>query len=175
MRILIVADEEACGATCGGFSIDEAARLDDATGHIENVPYDAVVLDLGLPDGDGLTLIRIIRRSRGGLQVLVLPRDSLQDHVRGLDTGADDYLVNPFAMEKLVARIRALLRRPGQVLGAVLTAGVPPIAGQREDYLLKALRGYKDNSRPAISKGKVPQLVADGEIRDLAYFAPRLP
>ena len=63
MRILIVADEEACGATCGGFSIDEAARLEDATGHIENVPYDAVVLDLG-PDGDGLTLFRTIRGPR---------------------------------------------------------------------------------------------------------------
>jgi DNA-binding response OmpR family regulator len=130
MRILIVEDEESlrryvrAALEDGGFSIDEAACLDDATAHVENVPYDAVVLDLGLPDGDGLTLIQTIRRTRGGLPVLVLTaRDSVKDRVRGLDTGADDYLVKPFAMEELVARIRALLRRPGQVLGAVLTAG----------------------------------------------------
>jgi len=130
MRILIVEDEEGlrryvrAALEDGGFSIDEAARLDDAAAHIENVPYDGVVLDLGLPDGDGLTLIQKIRRMRGGLPVLVLTaRDSVKDRVRGLDTGADDYLVKPFAMEELVARIRALLRRPGQVLGAVLTAG----------------------------------------------------
>jgi len=130
MRILIVEDEEGlrryvrAALEDSGFSIDEAACLDDATGHVQSVPYDAVVLDLGLPDGDGLTLIQTIRRSRGGLPVLVLTaRDSVKDRVRGLDTGADDYLVKPFAMEELVARIRALLRRPGQVLGAVLTAG----------------------------------------------------
>jgi DNA-binding response OmpR family regulator len=130
MRILVVEDEErlrryvrAALEECG-FSIDEAACLDDATGHVENVPYDAVVLDLGLPDGDGLALIQTIRRARGGLPVLVLTaRDSVKDRVMGLDTGADDYLVKPFAMEELVARIRALLRRPGHVLGAVLTAG----------------------------------------------------
>jgi DNA-binding response OmpR family regulator len=130
MRILIVEDEEGlrryvrAALEDSGFSIDEAACLDDATGHVGNVPYDAVVLDLGLPDGDGLTLIQTIRRIRGGLPVLVLTaRDSVKERVRGLDTGADDYLVKPFAMEELVARIRALLRRPGQVLGAVLTAG----------------------------------------------------
>ena len=130
MRILIVEDEEGlrryvrAALEDSGFSIDEAACLDDATAHVQNVPYDAVVLDLGLPDGDGLTLIQTVRRTRGGLPVLVLTaRDSVKDRVRGLDTGADDYLVKPFAMEELVARIRALLRRPGQVLGAVLTAG----------------------------------------------------
>jgi DNA-binding response OmpR family regulator len=130
MRILIVEDEEGlrryvrAALEDSGFSVDEAACLDDATGHVGNVPYDAVVLDLGLPDGDGLTLIQTIRRARGGLPVLVLTaRDSVKDRVRGLDTGADDYLVKPFAMEELVARLRALLRRPGQVLGAVLTAG----------------------------------------------------
>jgi len=130
MRILVVEDEERlrryvrAALEDSGFSIDEAACLDDATGHVENVPYDAVVLDLGLPDGDGLALIQTIRRARGGLPVLVLTaRDSVKDRVMGLDTGADDYLVKPFAMEELVARIRALLRRPGHVLGAVLTAG----------------------------------------------------
>jgi len=130
MRILIVEDDAAlrrfvrAAAEEGGFSVDEAASLDDATANIETVPYDAVVLDLGLPDGDGLSLIATIRRVRAGLPVLILTaRDSVKDRVKGLDTGADDYLVKPFASEELLARIRALLRRPGQVMGAVLTAG----------------------------------------------------
>src|SRR5262245_5361746 len=130
MRILVVEDDtglrryaRATLEDCG-FSIDEAACLDDATGYVEGVPYDAVILDLGLPDGDGLRLIETIRSARGGLPVLVLTaRDSVRDRVKGLDAGADDYLVKPFATEELVARVRALLRRPGHVLGAVLTAG----------------------------------------------------
>lgn len=130
MRILVVEDDESlrryvrAALEDRGFSIDEAVCLDDATGYVEGIPYDAVVLDLGLPDGDGLNLIDTIRRRRGGMPILVLTaRDSVKDRVKGLDTGADDYLVKPFATEELVARIRALLRRPGHVLGTVLTAG----------------------------------------------------
>ena len=130
MRILVVEDDASLRRyvrealeDCG-FNIDEAACLDDAIGNVEGVPYDAVILDLGLPDGDGLSLIETIRRTRGGLPILVLTaRDSIKDRVTGLDRGADDYLVKPFATEELVARLRALLRRPGHVLGAVLTAG----------------------------------------------------
>ena len=106
-----------------GFSIDEAACLDEATAHVENVPYDAVVLDLGLPDGDGLTLIQTIRRARGGLPVLVLTaRDSVKDRVRGLDV-ARRLSSQTLCDGRTDGRVRALLRRPGQVLGAVLTAG----------------------------------------------------
>jgi DNA-binding response OmpR family regulator len=130
MRLLVVEDDESlrhyvrAALEDRSFSIDEAACLCDATAHVENVPYDAVVLDLGLPDGDGIKLIETIRRIRGGLPVLVLTaRDSVKDRVKGLNAGADDYLIKPFATEELVARIRALLRRPGHVMGAVLTAG----------------------------------------------------
>jgi len=130
MRILVVEDDDSlrryvrAALEDRGFSIDEAVCLEDAIGYVEGVPYDAVVLDLGLPDGDGLSLIETIRRTRGGLPILVLTaRDSVQDRVKGLDAGADDYLVKPFATEELVARLRALLRRPGHALGAVLTAG----------------------------------------------------
>jgi DNA-binding response OmpR family regulator len=130
MRLLVVEDDvslrryvRAALEDCG-FSIDEADCLDDATAYVEGVPYDVVILDLGLPDGDGLNLIETIRSTRGGLPVLVLTaRDNVRDRVKGLDAGADDYLVKPFATEELVARIRALLRRPGHILGAVLTAG----------------------------------------------------
>jgi DNA-binding response OmpR family regulator len=130
MRILLVEDDAALrryvrgAAEDGGFSVDEAISLSDGATHVESVPYDAVVLDLGLPDGDGLNLISTIRRARAGLPILILTaRDSVKDRVKGLDAGADDYLVKPFASEELLARIRALLRRPGQVMGAVLTAG----------------------------------------------------
>ena len=130
MRILVVEDDDSlrrylrAALEDRGFSIDEAVCLEDAIGYVEGVPYDAVVLDPGLPDGDGLSLIETIRRTRGGLPILVLTaRDSVPDRVKGLDAGADDYLVKPFATQELVARIRALLRRPGHALGAVLTAG----------------------------------------------------
>jgi DNA-binding response OmpR family regulator len=82
------------------------------------------LLDLGLPDGDGLTLVDNLRRSRSALPILVLTaRDAVADRVAGLEAGADDYLVKPFAHVELVARIRALLRRPGRDLGAAVEVG----------------------------------------------------
>jgi len=86
--------------------------------------YAAVVLDLGLPDEDGLSLLRDIRRRHDTTPVLVLTaRDGVSDRVTGLREGADDYLAKPFAMEELVARLQALLRRPGHLLGRLLTFG----------------------------------------------------
>ena len=86
--------------------------------------YAAIVLDLGLPDQDGLSLLRGIRGRGDSTPVLVLTaRDGVSDRVNGLRAGADDYLVKPFAMEELVARLQALLRRPGNLLGRQLTFG----------------------------------------------------
>jgi DNA-binding response OmpR family regulator len=80
--------------------------------------YAALILDLGLPDGDGLAILRELRQRKDPLPVLVLPaRGGLQDRVGGLRSGADDYLVKPFALEELIARLEAQLRRPGQQLG----------------------------------------------------------
>ena len=85
------------------------------------VPYDAVVLDLMLPDQHGLTTLESMRDAGSVTPVLILTAlDAVEDRVRGLDTGADDYLVKPFALQELVARLRALLRRPGAALGRVL-------------------------------------------------------
>ncbi len=87
-------------------------------------PYDAMLLDLGLPDSDGLTVLKKIRSLKRQLPVLILTaRDAVEDRVRGLDEGADDYLVKPFAMPELISRIKALLRRPGGALGAILISG----------------------------------------------------
>jgi DNA-binding response OmpR family regulator len=86
--------------------------------------YDAALLDLGLPDGDGLTLLADLQSSRNRVPVLVLTaRDAVEDRVSGLDAGADDYRVKPFATVEVVARVKALLRRPGGALGVTLQAG----------------------------------------------------
>src|SRR6185295_7920885 len=83
--------------------------------------YDLVLLDVNLPGMDGLTLMKELRSSRSDVPVMMLTaRDSIQDRIKGLDAGADDYLVKPFAYGELLARIRALLRRPGSRAQAVL-------------------------------------------------------
>src|SRR5262249_36852970 len=86
--------------------------------------YDAAIVDLGLPDGDGLSLLRELRANGNLTPVLVLTaRDAVEDRVGGLDTGADDYLVKPFAIEELFARTKSLLCSPGGALGLILKAG----------------------------------------------------
>ena len=84
----------------------------------------ALILDLRLPDGDGTTLLKMLRHSHNSLPVLVLTaRSGVDDRVAGLRSGADDYLTKPFSLEELVARIGALLRRPGNLLGRSLQVG----------------------------------------------------
>ena len=130
MRILLVEDNErllqlvSAGLRGGGFTTDGFSTVADAEEVLATVTYDVVVLDLGLPDGDGLDLLKRLRGRGAPVPVLVLTaRDGIDDRVRGLDAGADDYLLKPFAMEELVALVRALLRRPGHALGVVLTCG----------------------------------------------------
>ena len=104
-----------------GFAVDVAP--DGATALRESAitPYDAAVLDLGLPDVDGLEVCRRLRARGTPLRILMATaRDSVEDRIAGLDTGADDYIVKPYALGELVARLRALLRRPADVLPAVL-------------------------------------------------------
>src|SRR5262249_57049467 len=86
--------------------------------------YDAATRELGLPDGDGLSLLAELRPAGNRIPILIrTARDAVEDRVLGLDAGADDSLVKPFAMSELVARTKALLRRPGAALGTILTAG----------------------------------------------------
>ena len=130
MRLLIIEDEDRLSGILksklgdAGFAVDIAGSAADAEAALELINYDATVLDLGLPDGDGLAVLGALRRLGKTLPVLILTaRDAVEDRVSGLNAGADDYLTKPFAMTELIARIKALLRRPGGALGITLNAG----------------------------------------------------
>jgi DNA-binding response OmpR family regulator len=130
MRLLLVEDNDSLvglvskGLGNAGFEVDTAGSLAVSLEAIANGSYAAIVLDLGLPDGDGGAVLRRLRERGDSTPVLVLTaRGTLQDRVAGLHDGADDYLVKPFALEELVARIHALLRRPGDFLGRLRRAG----------------------------------------------------
>jgi DNA-binding response OmpR family regulator len=130
MRLLVIEDEAriadlvARALRQAGFVVDAVGTAADAEAALLASAYDAAVLDLGLPDGDGLRLLTDLRRRPETPPVLVLTaRDTVEDKVAGLDAGADDYLVKPFATVELVARVKALLRRPGGPMGVRLEAG----------------------------------------------------
>jgi two-component system response regulator TctD len=127
MRLLIVEDNEelaqllAKGLQGAGYSVDLLANVADARSALDTTRYAAMILDLGLPDGDGLSIVRELRLRKDPIPVLVLTaRGGVNDRVNGLRTGADDYLVKPFSFDELLARLEALLRRPGQLLGSSL-------------------------------------------------------
>ena len=122
-KILLVEDDDRIrrelldSLRASGFSVDIAVSVSDATVSM-NRQYDLVLLDLGLPDGDGLDLCRTMRGCGRSVPIIVLTaRDSPQERVRGLDVGADDYVTKPFHMPELIARIRSVLRRAGRSVG----------------------------------------------------------
>ncbi len=136
MRLLVVEDEEdlaeglRVGLSRTGYAVDVAADAAEAYDRLTVNEYDLMLLDINLPDGDGFTLCRSLRNGEvdtpgdGDLRVLMLTaRGNLDDRVRGLDEGADDYLVKPFALAELLARVRALLRRDTAGTSAVLSVG----------------------------------------------------
>ena len=130
MRLLVIEDENRLSGILKskfgdiGFAVDIAGSAADASAALELINYDAAILDLGLPDGDGLAVLTAARRIGKALPILILTaRDAVEDWVAGLNAGADDYLTKPFAITELIARIKALLRRPGGVLGMTLEAG----------------------------------------------------
>ena len=130
MRLLIVEDNRPLSRSLSdafrakGYAVDCAHAGEDEEAALHTQPYDLVILDLGLPDFDGLELLRRLRRRRSRVPVLVLTaRDSLENRVEGLNVGADDYVVKPFALAELEARAGALIRRGVGGSGAVVTHG----------------------------------------------------
>ena len=130
MRVLIVEDEPNLGQQLkntlegAGYAVDLATDGEEGLYLGANESYDAVVLDLGLPEIDGLTVLDRWRKDERVMPVLVLTaRDSWSDKVAGLDAGADDYLAKPFQSEELIARLRALIRRASGNASSELTAG----------------------------------------------------
>jgi two-component system response regulator QseB len=132
MRILLVEDHHELasllmsGLTRQGYACDVATSLSEAQEALTLAPYAAMILDLGLPDGDGLDWLANKRRQQLLVPTLILTaRNELDNMVAGLDAGADDYLVKPVMMRELSARLRAILRRPGSRPARLLE--VPPL------------------------------------------------
>jgi two-component system OmpR family response regulator len=130
MRVLLVEDDERLSSSLSrglrgeGYAVDVAGTGDDAILNARVYDYDVVVLDVMVPGPDGFSVCRTLRKDGRWFPVLMLTaRDGVADRIRGLDAGADDYLVKPFDYGELVARIRALLRRGAPERPAVLRAG----------------------------------------------------
>lgn len=130
MRILLIEDNHRLNQSLKmslieeGYAVDAAYDGEEGQALAEAAPYDAIVLDILLPRKDGLEVCRALRRRRVNTPILMLTaRDTVADRVRGLDSGADDYLVKPFALNELLARLRALLRREAAQKSALLRIG----------------------------------------------------
>ncbi len=176
MRVLLVEDEPDLGAMVRehlagqSFAVDWVTTVEDAEAALGTSGYDLVVLDLTLPDGDGETLLARLRARGGSIPVLAATaRDSIDQRISGLDKGMDDYLVKPYDLGELTARVRALLRRPGSAHGVTLTFGgltldtvamavsvgdMPLVLGRRQVVLLETLMrgGGRVVSRSALEE-----------------------
>jgi two-component system OmpR family response regulator len=129
MRVLVVEDESellrvvAQALREEGYAVDEAVDGDEGLFKATNWDYDAIVLDLMLPGRDGWELLRELRRTRKTPVLILTARDAITDRIRGLDSGADDYLIKPFALTELLARLRALIRRAAGQPDPVIAIG----------------------------------------------------
>jgi len=130
MRLLVLEGNTDCAQFLiksfdqAGFAADVVATAECVHTALSAIHYGAIVLDLGLPDGDGLSILREIREREDPTPVIVLSeRTDVHDRIAGLRSGADDYIVKPVEFDELVARLEAVLRRPGQVVGRSLSIG----------------------------------------------------
>jgi two-component system, OmpR family, response regulator len=197
MRILLVEDEPDMARLVralvagAGFVVDQAGGLGEALEASRQYNYDLLLLDRRLPDGDGLSLLPVVRAMSPGVRVMILTAlDELSERVMGLDAGADDYLTKPFQGEELIARIRACLRRPGGaplpplVVGLlaldlatreVSVAGRPVALNRRELMLLQAMmrRASRVTTREALLE-EVYSLLDEVQANTLDTLVSRL-
>jgi two-component system, OmpR family, response regulator len=197
VRILIVEDEPvlsdqlAQAVAAAGYAVDTALDGDRADFFVRTETYDAVVLDLGLPRVDGLTLLRGWRESSLTVPVLALTaRSSWHETVEGIDSGADDYVAKPFRMEEVLARLRGLLRRAGGQpyqllrsgavtldprLARVLRDGVPVRLTSHEFRVLSYLMHHRDR---VVSQGELTEHIyaqdLDRDSNTVEVFIARL-
>jgi DNA-binding response OmpR family regulator len=164
MRVLLVEDSERLRRIVGGglrkagYAVDEAADGEEGLWYAQGNDYDVLVLDLMLPKLDGLSLLRRLRESGKSTHVLILTaKDTVDDRVRGLRTGADDYLIKPFAFDELLARVEALARRSHGVKQAVLRIANLEI----------------DISRRTVARDQIPLDLPPREFALLEYLALR--
>ena len=130
MRLLLVEDsvrlQELLGDALNraGYGLDAVGTIAELVNAAASIRYDLIIIDLGLPDGDGLDAIRSLRKAGMTVPILIITaRGSIEQRVDGLDSGADDYLTKPFNHAELLARVRALMRRPSELQAPVLCAG----------------------------------------------------
>lgn len=146
MRLLVVEDSEVLANALqrqfasDGYACDCAADGESALGFLREYDYDAVVLDLMLPRLGGLELLKRYREAGGNAPILVLSaRNQVDDRVLALDAGADDYLIKPFNLDELRARVRALMRRPAQSLSPVIRCG--PVEVDTRTHVVRSKGG----------------------------------
>ena len=181
MRILLVEDEAKLGSAVKrgleqeGYAVDFKSNAEDGLAYAETEDYDVIILDRMLPGGkDGLEICKVLRNQDNNTPILMLTaRDAIKDRVQGLGTGADDYLVKPFSFAELVARVKALHRRPQQIVSSIIkidditidteaksvaTNGKQATLSKKEYSILEYLAFHKGQ---VISKDKLIQHIWD--------------
>ena len=167
MRVLVVEDEpDLLGSLSkalreDGYAVDGAADGEDGLYKAEEMEYDAILLDVMLPGIDGWELLRRLRKKKKTPVLMLTARDAVRDRVRGLDTGADDYMVKPFELDELLARLRALIRRsvsqaePRLQIGAISIDTAARSVTRRGQPVTLTAREYSLLEFLALHRGKL--------------------
>jgi len=167
MRVLIIEDEADLLASLAkalreeGYAVDTAADGEDGLFKAQSCDYDSIVLDVMLPRLDGWQVLQRLRQSKKTPVLMLTARDATRDRVRGLDTGADDYLVKPFDLDELLARLRALIRRAaGQTrnvieIGAIIIDTVARLVSREGQSIALTAREYALVEFLAVHRGEV--------------------